>query len=602
MIQDIEDRDLKKDGELDLSSKKTSTSRKILSTVVLGAITLALLGAKFLPTAVFSGCKSSSNQEIDTQMILEDLCPTAEKLIPEESTQFAGITQFGTPEYKNHSLSVWRDAVRLYTPSFDDLGPVGEDSRWDVFFKFENYLMKTFPLMAKKSELVHVNTHGLVFILHGKNETLKPMMLTAHQDVVPVPDDTVPRWKHSPFGGYFDGKFLWGRGSSDCRNNLIGIMEAAEALLSEGFKPERSLILGFGFDEECSGEQGAAHINEYLLKRFGEDSIEFLIDEGGLGIQDLYGSRFSLPATGEKGYVDIVINLVTNGGHSSVPPDHTSIGIISDLIQTIETKRYPLRISENNPFYFQLKCEAKSGRTMDPLLRDSIEHLDSSCSAKTRVLEMLDDDINVRYLASTSQAVDTIDGGLKINALPENVTVKINHRVAYDSSTDEVKAKILSKVSVIAEKYNLAVRDFAGKEISGFGHSKISEILPSGYFELHSEQELGPAPITKTLNNKSWDILSGTIRHVFEDFVSYPDADPAVPSDVTVSPSVMTGNTDTKHYWALTKNLYRFTPIRQNARFNAHAIDERVELNAHIDGVAFYYDLLRNVDENDRQN
>lgn len=100
MIQDIEDRDLKKDGELYLSSKKTSASRKILSTVVLGAITLALLGAKFLPIAVFSGCKSSSNQEIDTQTLLEDLCPTAEKLIPEENTQFAGITQFGTPEYK----------------------------------------------------------------------------------------------------------------------------------------------------------------------------------------------------------------------------------------------------------------------------------------------------------------------------------------------------------------------------------------------------------------------------------------------------------------------------------------------------------------------
>ena len=598
----MEDRELKTDKVVHISKQRTSALRKILSAVVLGAITVTLLAFRFSTAGLINGRISDAAFTLDTSKVLEDLCPTAEKLIPDENLQFAGIAQFGTPEYKNYSLNVWRDAVRLYTPSFDDLGPVGEDHRWDVFYKFEDYLLKTFPLVTQKSELVRVNTHGLVFILHGKDEKLKPVMLTAHQDVVPVPDDTVPRWTYSPFGGYFDGKYLWGRGSSDCRNNLIGIMEAVEALLLEGFKPERSLILGFGFDEECSGNQGAARINDYLVKRFGEDCIEFLIDEGGLGIQDLYGARFSLPATGEKGYVDIIINLVTNGGHSSVPPDHTSIGILSDLIHSIESKRYPLRISESSPFYYQLKCEAKSGKTMDPLFRNSIANLENSCSAKERVLETLDGDINVRYLASTSQAVDIIDGGLKINALPENVTVRINHRVAYDSSVAEVKAKILSKVSAIAERYHLVVKDFGGKDVSGLQSIRTSEALPSGYFELHSEQELDPAPITKTRNNKSWDLLSGTIRHVFEDFASYPDADPAIPSDVTVSPSVMTGNTDTRHYWALTKNLYRFTPIRQNARFNAHAIDERVELSAHIDGVAFYYDLLRNVNEYDTLN
>ena len=37
-------------------------------------------------------------------------------------------------------------------------------------------------------ELNTVHTFGLVFSLKGSDSSLKPLMLTAHQDVVPVAD------------------------------------------------------------------------------------------------------------------------------------------------------------------------------------------------------------------------------------------------------------------------------------------------------------------------------------------------------------------------------------------------------------------------------
>ena len=40
------------------------------------------------------------------------------------------------------------------------------------------------------------------------------------------------------------------KGATDCKNNLLGIMEALEFLLDRDFKPKRTIIAGFGFDEE----------------------------------------------------------------------------------------------------------------------------------------------------------------------------------------------------------------------------------------------------------------------------------------------------------------------------------------------------------------
>jgi Gly-Xaa carboxypeptidase len=49
-------------------------------------------------------------------------------------------------------------------------------------------------------------------------------------------------------------------------------------------------------------------------------------------------------------------------------------------------------------------------------------------------------------------------------------------------------------------------------------------------------------------------------------------------------------------YIGLTRNVYRWTPVRENARLNAHTIDERVDMNIHLEIVRFYYDLIRNFD------
>lgn len=146
-----------------------------------------------------------------------------------------------------------------------------------------------------------MNTYGLVITWKGADGSLKPYLFMAHQDVVPVPDATVSRWKYPPYSAHYDGRYIWGRGSSDCKNNLIGVLEAFEVLLERNYRPKRTILAGFGFDEEISGWQGAAYIAKYLEEQWGVNAIDLVIDEGGLGIKDIYGATFALPALGEKG-------------------------------------------------------------------------------------------------------------------------------------------------------------------------------------------------------------------------------------------------------------------------------------------------------------
>lgn len=119
-----------------------------------------------------------------------------------------------------------------------------------------------------------VHDWALVYEWPGSDSSLKPLFLTAHQDVVPVLPSTLSQWDQPPYSGHYDGKFIWGRGASDTKSSLIAIMGAIEHLLeTTDFKPKRSIVLGFGSDEERGGQVGAPAISKYLVNKYGKDSM-----------------------------------------------------------------------------------------------------------------------------------------------------------------------------------------------------------------------------------------------------------------------------------------------------------------------------------------
>lgn len=122
-------------------------------------------------------------------------------------------------------------------------------------------------------------------------------MLTGHIDVVPVNKATEDQWTHPPYSGYYDGEIVWGRGSVDCKDTVMSILEAVELLLSVGWEPRRGLVIAFGFDEESAGTEGAGKLAVYLDGWLGKNGVALLVDEGGGGVGEMFGTVMALPGT-----------------------------------------------------------------------------------------------------------------------------------------------------------------------------------------------------------------------------------------------------------------------------------------------------------------
>lgn len=119
-------------------------------------------------------------------------CVQPNALFPKDNADLAKAFDFiSSPEFKNATIKRISEAVKIKTETFDDLGEIGVDKRWEVFYGFHEYLEKTFPSVHEKLKVEKVNTHGLLYTWQGSNADLKPTVLMAHQDTVPVPVDTV---------------------------------------------------------------------------------------------------------------------------------------------------------------------------------------------------------------------------------------------------------------------------------------------------------------------------------------------------------------------------------------------------------------------------
>jgi Gly-Xaa carboxypeptidase len=463
-------------------------------------------------------------QADDTSPSQEELlarCPQVEPLFPNQNPALSRMEAYlDSKRFRKETIIRMTGAVQIPSVSYDGMKPVGQDPRWDIFYDFAAYLERAFPLIHSNLILEKVNTHGLLYTWDGSDASLKPTVLMAHQDVVPVDETTIDQWTHPPFSGAYDGTYVWGRGSSDAKNPLIGTMEAVELLIEAKFKPKRSIILSFGFDEESAGTEGAGYLANFLLGRYGKDGVAAIVDEGA-GVMEYWGALFAMPAVAEKGYLDVEIIIRMPGGHSSAPPDHNGIGIMSEFITMVEGNLYEPHIYGENPFLSMLQCGAAYGpdfpQDWKPLLSSGKR---DKLARKIATLGGF-----IKYLFTTSVAVDIIGGGVKANALPERTTALINHRINVGDHVSDVQDHLTRLANKIGMKYNLTVHAFNDKQETPSSIT-LADTLKSA---------LEPAPVTPTNIDgvTPYGILSGTTRALYG-------------KEVLMTPGIMTGNTDTK--------------------------------------------------------
>lgn len=460
---------------------------------------------------------------------------------------------------------------------------------YSEFFKLHDYLEEQFPLIHKHLKREKVNKVGLLYTWEGSDSTLKPVVFMAHQDEVLVNPDTLDSWKYPPFSGHYDGERVWGRGAADCKTTLIGEMVAIEEMLRDGFKPKRSIILSFGFDEESGGRLGALKLSEFLQERYGHDSIFSIMDEG-MGVLEIEPGLFAATAiTQERGYVNMEVMIEGPGGHSSVPPKHTNIGILSELVYTLENNPFEYVIEDTHPILSLYQCVATFSKKVDPGFRHIIKKSATSSKYRYEFVKALEvfDPINALTF-KTTEAIDVFQSGIKVNALPETGIVEINYRVGIHSSVDEVTERTSKYVDKLAKKY--------GYNLTVNGNTEYSESANKGSLHLVSYTSSEPSPRSPSYqdNDAIWDLFAGTVRDYFENRV-WEQED----NKLFITTGTMTPNTDTRHMWNLTSNIYRF----QGAVFPAdllrvaHSVNEYSPVYTVQQIAGFIYQYLLNVDE-----
>lgn len=144
-----------------------------------------------------------------------------------------------------------------------------------------------------------------------------------------------------------------------------------------------------------------------------------------------YGQPMAIVGTAEKGYFDVRVDVASPGGHSSVPPAHTSIGILSSLLVHLEENPYEIKLKRGTPIYQQAQCLAHAP-DLPKSVRRAIRKSAKSDKALKEVEKALIADNKFKSLVGTTQAIDLIGGGVKTNALPESAWAVVNHRIATD--------------------------------------------------------------------------------------------------------------------------------------------------------------------------
>jgi carboxypeptidase PM20D1 len=466
-------------------------------------------------------------------------------LIP--SKQIASLPH--TPETINAD-KVARDlsgAIPFRTISW---GPEESDAQRQAtevaFVGFHAYLEKTFPQIYAKLDHEVVGANNLLFTWKGTDPALKPILLLGHQDVVPIEVGTVTRWTHPPFSGQLADGFIWGRGTLDDKMAVIGLLEAVDLLLSKGFQPKRTVILAFGQDEEVGGLEGAEKIAQLLQSRGVQ--AEFVTDEGGFlstGMMPGVSVPVAMIGTSEKGYLSLELTVETAGGHSSVPPNASSIGILSRAIHKIETHPMPAHI--HGPIGEFL--EYGGGSASFPM-RVVFKNMWLFGPVVQHILESSPD---TNATLRTTTAVTIFRAGTKDNVMPGRAAAIVNFRLL----PGDTVASVIAHVQKVVDDPRVKMAPMAGEP----------PVEPSS---------------RSTVDSPNFKLMQKTLAEV------YPEA--------VVAPFVFVAATDSKHYASLTSDIYRFSPLVMDAEDVArlHGTNERIDVVNFARSIDFYCQLFRN--------
>ncbi|UUX33405.1 M20 family metallopeptidase [Fundicoccus culcitae] len=250
------------------------------------------------------------------------------------------------------------------------------------------------------------------------SESGKKLIYCGHTDVVPV--GNLDKWDFDPFSGEIKDGFLLGRGASDMKAGLGGLIFATTLMKKLNISLPGQVILAIVPDEETGGENGVPWVlNKGLVSGDGA-----LIAEPS--------SKYN-PTIGQKGSYWFKLDVYGEPGHGSLSPIIGGNAIV-DMMRAIE------RIQTLFTLDFDMPDEM---RELVETSKRYMREVETEREAFQPILEHI------------SCNIGKIEGGTKANVVPESCSVEIDCRLPFGVSEDFVTQYITDELDKLGIDYKM---------------------------------------------------------------------------------------------------------------------------------------------------
>lgn len=417
--------------------------------------------------------------------------------------------------------------------------PNKETINFDNFQKYIDLIKSLYPKVFEKCEFTQTKEYAIKLKLKGQSSE-KPTILMAHYDVVPVTSD----WDYNPFLGEVIDGYVYGRGAIDTKCTMACALSALEVALKNNYVPKNDLYLCFGANEEVYGDSQVK-----IVEQMKHDGIKpaLVFDEGGGIVNKAFpGVKEDTAFLGvvEKGMINVKLSLDSNGGHSSTPKKNGPVIRLSKALLKLE--KNPMKPQYTKAVKELLNIMGKHSSFVLKiffanmwLFSGLVKWLFSKVSADTRAL------------LTTTFAFTMMNGGNQTNIIPNHVEANINVRIAPFDTIDGV----INHIKKVIKDNDIVIT-----------YSDANKMYPECDF-----------------TQKGYEIIKETTIE------TYPNT--------IVSPFIMLGGTDARHYNEISNCVIRFSPIKltNEDRKGIHGLNEKIKVETLQKGLEFYQRLLTKI-------
>lgn len=282
----------------------------------------------------------------------------------------------------------------------------------------------------------------------------KELVYCGHTDVVPAGD--LSKWDFDPFSGEIKDGWMLGRGASDMKAGLAGLIFVFGLFKRLNIELPGKLTLAIVPDEETGGEYGVP----WLLER------KLVTGDGALIAEP---SSPLNPTIGQKGSYWFELEVFGEPGHGSLSPIAGN-NAITDAILAIQKIQGLWELDVHIPEEIQPLIEV-SKRYMREVEKDRVKY--------QPVLERI------------TVNIGTINGGTKSNVIPESCKVQVDCRLPFGVTHAQVSEYLKKELDSLDIRYSIRLFGFKSEANYTAAEDPVCRAIVDNISEVTGKESYG---------------------------------------------------------------------------------------------------------------